>query len=137
MGLIAFTIKAHDDVETVSLSDFWHPDSFWNFLGAVVAQILVVIAGLILLIVPGVILSVSLKFSPFFVIDKGAGPVEALFMSAHVTRGKRWAVFELLVLLAAINIAGLFAFIVGIFVALPVTSLALVRAYRTLSNDAA
>src|SRR5580698_6911504 len=33
MGMIAFLLKAHDDIESVALSDFWHPQPFWYYLG--------------------------------------------------------------------------------------------------------
>jgi uncharacterized membrane protein len=136
MGFIAFTLKAHDNINTVSLADFWHPQDFWKFLGAVILQILVIVAGVIALVIPGVMLSVALKFSPFFVIDKGAGPIESLFESARITRGNKWAVFQFLVLVAIINIAGVFALILGLFVTLPLTTIATAHAYRTLSKSA-
>jgi len=134
MGFIAFSLKAHDDIEAASLKDFWHPQDFLKFLGAIVAQILVIVAGIILLVIPGIVLSVSLKFSPYFVVDRGAGPIESLFESARITRGKKWAVFQFLALLAVVVLAGVFALIVGVVAAVPVVSIATAHAYRTLSR---
>lgn len=136
MGLLAFSLKAHDNIEDVSLAEFWHPQDFWKFLGSIVVQVLLLIAGFIALVIPGVMLSVALKLSPYFVIDKHEGPIESLFSSVRITRGKKWALFQFLILSLVVNVAGFFVFFVGFLVTLPVTLLATVHAYRTLSRAA-
>lgn len=136
MGILNFSLAAHDDINSASLADLWHPQDYWKFFGNIVVQILVVVAGLVAFVIPGIVISVAVKLSPYFVIDKREGPIESLFSSVRMTRGKKWTLFQFLVLQAVVMIAGLFAVGVGFFVALPIVLVANADAYRTLSRTA-
>ena len=80
--------------------------------------------GIPLLFVLGVIFSLMFMFSGFLVIDRELGPIEAMKESYRITRGHKWKLFGLLLLLSLINLLGLLAFIVGLFVSVPVSLLA-------------
>ncbi len=133
MGLIAFMLKAHDDVEHLTLKDFWHPQPFWVYLGTIILFMLILLGGFILLIIPGIIFGIMYQFATYFVIDRSLQPIAALKESARITKGHRWALFGFGILCALITILGLMCLILGILVAIPVTSLAFVHAYRVLS----
>ena len=62
--------------------------------------------GIPLLVVLGVIVSLMLIFSGFLVIDRGLGPIEALQESHRITRGYKWSLFGLSLLLLLITLAG-------------------------------
>jgi serine/threonine-protein kinase len=82
-----------------------------RMLDLIVASLLVTIivsAGLLLLIVPGVILGIVLMLTIHAVILEGRGPIEALSRSRRLT-SKRWAKAFLLLL-----IIGIISFIVGL-----------------------
>jgi len=134
MGETAFFLRAHDDVASTGLRDLWHPHPFWKFVAASVLVALAVIAGFILLIVPGIILGIMFGFSTYLVIEKGLGPIEALKASAALTKGNRWKLFLLGLATIGINILGFLALIIGLFVTVPLSFLAMVHAYRTLSG---
>jgi hypothetical protein len=136
MGLIAFLLKAHDDVEHVALEDFWHPQNFWKYLGASILFVLTFVGGLILLIIPGIIFGIRYGFATYEVIDRGLRPMEAMAESRRITYGHKWELFLLAILSALVALLGLVCLIVGIFVAIPVTSLAFVHAYRVLQKQA-
>jgi hypothetical protein len=156
MGVTAFGLAAHDNPETVELSALWRPHPFWKYLGLTILFSLIIIAifligfslfaslgrdaGVLvavpLLVVLAVIVSLMLLFSGFLVIDRGLGPIQALKESHRITRGHKWPLFQLSLLLVLINVAGLLALIVGIFVSAPVSLLALTHAYRVLSGGA-
>ena len=136
LGLIAFFLKAHDDVTSVKLMDLWHPVGFWRYVGATIALMIIVGLGFVLLIVPGIILAVMLYFTTYLVVDKGMGPIDALKESARITKGNRWNLFLLMLLSIVIVLLGVICFFVGIFVAIPVTLLAIVIAYRKLESAA-
>jgi uncharacterized membrane protein len=87
-----------------------------------------------LVVVLGAILALMLLFSGFLVIDRGLGPIQALKESYRITRGYKWPLFSLCLLLVLINVVGLLVLIVGIFVSAPVSLLALTHAYRVLSG---
>jgi uncharacterized membrane protein len=133
MGMLHFILRAHDSVDSVHVRDLWHPKPFWRFLGGVLLTTLAVIAGLILLIVPGIIVSVALTFTLYLVIDRGLGPVNAMKESWRLTKGKRWKLFGFLLAILGINLLGLLAVFVGLIVTIPVTMLAMAHAFRILS----
>ncbi len=137
MGVTAFYLKAHDAPLSVESSDLWYPQPFLKYLAAALLSTIVIIFGLILLIVPGIIFSLMFFFTVYLVIDKDLGPVEAMKESARMTKGHRWALLWLAILTALIMLLGLVCLILGIFVAMPVTSLAIVHAYRMLQHKAA
>jgi hypothetical protein len=156
MGVTNFGLAAHDNSETVELSALWRPHPFWKYLGLTILFSLIIVgvfllsfalfaalardAGLgiavPLAVVLAAILMLMLLFSGFLVIDRGLGPIQALKESHRITRGYKWPLFVLCLLLVLINVAGLLALIVGIFVSAPVSLLALTHAYRVLSGGA-
>jgi len=136
MGAIAFYLAAHDNPDTVELSSLWHPRPFWKYVGTWILVWLAIIIGLILLIVPGVIIALIFMFSTFVVIDRELGPIEAMAASNNITRGHKWSLLGLGLMLILINLLGALAFIVGLLVSVPVTALAFTHAYRVLSGSA-
>ena len=136
MGAIAFYLAAHDNPDTVELSALWHPQPFLRFLGASILTGLAVGIGFVLLVVPGIIALLFFMFTTLIVIDRGLGPIEAMQESMRIGRGFRWPLLGLIVLLALILIVGAVALLVGLLVAMPVTTLAFVHAYRVLSATA-
>lgn len=136
MGWIAFFIKAHDDLAAAKTADFWHPQHFFSYVGTTILFVIVVLIGFVFLIVPGIIAALSFMFAPYLVIDKGLGPVAALKESARITKGNRLRLLALMGAVALLSLLGLVAFIVGLLVAIPVTSLAYINAYRRFSADA-
>ncbi len=136
MGVTAFILKAHDNVDSVKIADLWHPHNYWNFFLAYLIVFVSTIIGLLLLIVPGIIVAIMLGYSSYIIIDRGLAPIEALKESMRITKGYRWDLFVLVLACFGIAILGAICLLVGLFVALPVIMLAMVHAYRTLSKIA-
>jgi len=135
MGVTAFYLAAYDNPAAADLALLWHPQPFWKYLGVSVLLTLVVLLGLVLLIVPGIIFGLMYMFAPFIVIERGLGPLEAMGESNRITRGHKWPLFGLMLLLILVNVLGLLALGVGLLVSIPVSTLALVHAYRVLGGD--
>jgi uncharacterized membrane protein len=114
-----------------TLFDFW--GCFWRYLGAAILYGLICIAGFVLLIVPGVVWSVKFGLWPYFVVDKGLGPIQALKASGKTTMGVKWDLFGFGVLCGLINLAGLLCLVVGIFAAYPTVIVAHALVYRQLA----
>jgi uncharacterized membrane protein len=88
-----------------------------NYLNVVLSGILVaaiVIAGFILLIIPGIIFACKLAFVPYLVIDKKLDAVEAVKASWEMTDGHAMTIFLMALLAIPIAILGLIALVVGI-----------------------
>ena len=65
-------------------------DCFWRYLATGILYMLILISGFILLIVPGFIWSVKFGLWPYFVVDEGLGPIQALKASSRTTMGVKW-----------------------------------------------
>lgn len=136
MGLVTFALRAHDSIDGVKVSDLWNPAPFWRYVAGQILVGLTVIAGLILLVVPGIILALGLVFSSYLIVDKNKGPVEAMKESWRITKGHKWELFLFVLAIAGLNVIGFFLLLVGLLVTIPVTMLALVHAYRKLEHAA-
>lgn len=134
MGFTAVMIRSYDALESATVFDLWHPRPFWKFLAAELMVGILVFIGLLLLIVPGVILMLIFLFVPYLIIDKELGPIEAMKESARLTKGFRLELLLLVLLVFVLNVAGVLALLVGLLVSIPVTTLAVVHAYRTLES---
>lgn len=136
MGMTAFALKAHDDIEHVTFADFWHPFPFWKYTGTTLLFVLVLVVGLVLLVVPGIIWGIMFGFAPYLVIDKRLSPIEALKESRRMVYGYKWELFLLGVLSVLIVLLGFICLFVGVLVAYPVVMIAFVHAFRTLAQKA-
>ncbi|KKW22803.1 MAG: hypothetical protein UY67_C0035G0008 [Candidatus Kaiserbacteria bacterium GW2011_GWA2_52_12] len=136
IGWLALFIKAHDDTAFAALSAFWHPQKFWSYLGVTVLSGIIIVGGFILFIIPGFMALTAFLFAPYFVVDKGMSPIEALKASARITKGNRLRVLGLVAATGLISLLGFVALIVGLFVAAPLVAIAYVHAYRRLSAAA-
>lgn len=135
IGMTTFALRAHDDIASVKMGDLWNPQPFWRFLGAEVLAGIIIFVGFLLLVVPGVIASLGLCFVLYVVIDREAGPINALKESWRLTTGSKWQLFLLVLALIGLNLLGLLLLLVGILVTVPITWLAVTHAYRTLASQ--
>lgn len=135
MGETAFFLRSHEDVQGTSIRDLWHPKPFWKFFGTSLLSAILIIVGFVLLIVPGVFLAILFMFVGYLVIERGLAPIAALKQSAALTKGNRWQLLGLGLAIVGINILGLLALLVGLFVTVPVSFLAVTHAYRILSRE--
>ena len=106
---------------------------FLPYLGGKILYGLIVLIGLILLVVPGIIVSYMLLYVGYLIIDRNLGPIEALKESKVVTDGSKWHLFLFSLAVALLNIAGVLCLLVGLLVTIPVTLMASVYVYRQLS----
>lgn len=132
MGLVNIALKLHDGKETKIGDLFSSYPLFFKFLGGQLLYLLIVFAGLIFFIIPGIIFAIKFWFFDYFIIDKKLGPIEALKRSSQMTDGIKGNLFILHLLMIGINVLGVLAFGVGVFVAVPVTLMAAVFVYRKL-----
>ncbi len=132
MNEIRVALKLHDG-KKAEYSDMWVTTSFVNFILGSLLLGVIVLAGFILLIVPGIILGIRLQFAPYLIVDKKLGPVEAIKKSWAMTQGSFWNLFLMGVLLILLNFVGLLVLFVGIFVTSLISIIAMAHVYRKLS----
>ncbi len=134
IGFIKILLKLHDQ-EKPEISDlFNHYNLFPKYFVAILIYSLIVLLGLIFLIIPGVIFLIKYYFVEYFVVDKGYGPIQALRQAAKIIKGNWLNFFVFLLILLLINLLTIFTLFLGLFVTIPVTSMAIAYAYRKLST---
>lgn len=126
--------------ETPNFARITEPDGFGAYLLATVVMLIGVLGGFVLFVVPGLI--VATVFFPYGYVladdRSGIGPIgamAALRAAADLTRGRRWSVLGLMLLLFLLNLVGMSCGF-GLLLTMPVTALASAYAYRTLGGQA-
>ncbi|MCX7112542.1 MAG: hypothetical protein NTX45_20930 [Proteobacteria bacterium] len=131
-GMIKIILSVTDGRETRIGDLFSAGDVFVSYLLGSILFGLIMAVGILLLIVPGLIFSAMFLFYGFFIVDKHMGPVEALKASAALTKGVRWQLFGFILILSLLNVAGALLLVVGLFVTVPVSWVAIAFVYRKL-----
>jgi uncharacterized membrane protein len=134
LGVTTFALRAHDDINALQIGDLWNPGAYWRYFGTHILTFIIIALGFMALVVPGVILAAGLAFTPFLVIDRGLGPIDAIKESWRLTKGHKGRILLLFLALIGILMLGALVFGVGLLVAIPIAIVAMAHAYRTLSN---
>jgi uncharacterized membrane protein len=104
------------------------------FLTTLLVAILTVL-GFVLLIVPGLIISVAFMMVQFVYIDNAKKPIGVILQTAwDLTKGVRWKLFGFLVVSGLVAVLGVLALGIGLLVATPVIGLAQAALYDALCN---
>jgi uncharacterized membrane protein len=110
---------------------------FFAMLGATFLTGVLQGLGYVCLVVPGVILSIGLCFTQFFVADKDMGPIAAMKASWDLTRGRKGQLF--LFGLVAVGVIGAInmVFALATYVAVPIFAVASAIIYERLQGRVA
>ena len=92
MGLTKVTLDLAER-RTPQLSDLGTGALYLNYLIAEIIFGFMLTIGLVLFIVPGIIVAVVFGFYSYVIVDRGAGPIEALSRSARMPKGVRIDIF--------------------------------------------
>lgn len=107
---------------------------YGKYLIAYIISAVFIIIGVLLFIVPGIIVSFRLKMVPYLILEKDLNPWKAVVESWKMTKWYAANIFALNVLLWGINILGLLALFVGLFVTVPLYYVANADLYKKLSH---
>lgn len=132
MGFIKISLKFRENQQPEIADLFSVYPLFFVFLFGSVLYGLIVLGGMILLVIPAIIWGIQFQFYAYFIIDQKAGPVEALKKSARLTRGVKFELFIFNMMVLGVNLLGIFALGVGVFITAPITMVATAYVYRRL-----
>jgi uncharacterized membrane protein len=135
MGLIRASLAVVEG-RSPDVGLLFRSDGFGPYLVAAVLVTVGVAVGLVLCVVPGIILAIMWHFFGFVIVENPeTSPVDALRRSAEITRGYRWPLLGLGLLLIGINIVGALACGVGLLFTYGITAVTVAYAYKTLSGQ--
>jgi uncharacterized membrane protein len=114
----------------------FRPEGLGAYIVATILFGLAFLLGFILLIVPGIIVLIVWQFFGYVIVENPqTSATEALRRSAEITKGHRWELFGLGLLLIGINFLGLLACCVGVLFTEGIAAVAVAYAYKTLSGQ--
>ncbi len=134
IGLTRVSLTFADGGQAGIAALFADAHLFFRYLFGQILYGLIVAAGFILLVVPGIMWSFKYLFTGLLIVDKGLRPVEALRQGAALTQGARLDLFVFSLFLVGINILGALALVVGLLWTVPATLVATAHVYRQLQR---
>ncbi|MDP2734926.1 MAG: DUF975 family protein [bacterium] len=135
IGLTAIALKFAEKRKPKVQDLFLKSNLFFSYLISSVLAGAIVFVGFLLLIIPGIIWSVRFQFYPYFIVEEGAGPIEALKKSWNLTQGTAWNLILFSLMLAGIQILGVLALFVGLIFTTPTTWVARAFVYKELKKS--
>jgi uncharacterized membrane protein len=120
--------------QPVSIGSFFRPR---NVVAVIVASLIVdvlVIAGLIACILPGLAVFVFAWFSTVAIVDRNLSPIDGIRASIDIVKKNFGSVLLAFLTFVALHIVGFMLCGVGLLVTIPVAYLFLVYTYRRLSG---
>jgi uncharacterized membrane protein len=106
----------------------------FTYFAASVIYSVIVVAGLILLVLPGIYLIMRMHYYMAAIVDEDAGIIESLKRSWQITKGQTLPVFVICLIITALSFLGILALIVGSFVAIPLVALIDCTTFRRLTT---
>jgi uncharacterized membrane protein len=134
IGLLKISLKLIDKKKPEFKDLYSESNLALRYIGATLLYYLIVAGGLILLIVPGIILAIKFGYYKYFIVDKNMGIMESLRESSKITQGNKWNLFRFDLSLVGINILGVLALFLGLFLTLPLSMVSSAWVYRKLSR---
>lgn len=131
IGFTLITLKIAKGVRA-TYADITPPARLvWEYILASLLAGLMIAAGLLLFIVPGVYLAVRFSMVRFAVLE-GEGVIGSIKKSGTLTEGVKWRLLGFLLVCGLLNAAGIIFFAIGLLVSVPVTAVAYAHVYQKL-----
>lgn len=107
---------------------------YWNLLKTIILYSLCVLAGVILLVIPGFYVSGRLLFVIYLSIDKNQGGVVTIKEAWNMTKGYGWKLLWKSFLIGLFMALGFVALFFGSFVTYPLGMIVMAMMYREFSK---
>lgn len=134
MGCIHILVKVSRG-EVISTNDLFAKNGhFWKYLLASILYTLIIFAGIILFIVPGMIWALKYSMVIYLIIDKDMGVMDAFKESSKMTKGSKGTILIYGWGFALLNLVGMLALGLGLLVTMPITWIANGLIYVHLSK---
>jgi uncharacterized membrane protein len=134
LGLINAVLAINDNKEPAAGNFKTDLISFLKFLVTQVIFGIMIFVGILLLVVPGILVIVRFQYAPYILVDKKTGIWESFRESLAITKGSGWSLFLMLIAVLGINVLGALLLGVGLFITIPLTTIAIGFVYRKLVN---
>ncbi len=153
MGAIIITLKLLDGKKVEYADLFRHYPKYLRYiLGSVLVSLIMLIPiviatignatnqpiiaflGFVLILFPGIYLSIKYQFTTYLILDKEMHPIDAFKKSGKITEGVKLKLLLFSLVQVGVVLLGAVALLVGLFVAVPVVFIASAYVYRKLAS---
>lgn len=124
--------------EPITLANIKEMVQAQTVLAYLVSSILVglaVLAGLLLLIVPGIIFALMFSMTTYALVDKNRGPIDAMKRSKEITKGQRWQILGIAIIMIPLAIVATIPFGLGMLIVGPWFAQTMVAMYLHLEGE--
>ncbi len=137
LGLVLIPLRVCDG-DVPEFSDlFACYDLVPRYILATIAYVLIVLAGILLLVVPGIVWGIKYQFYSYHIVDEGTGVIESLKRSGEITNGAKGGLWWLFLALLGINMVGFLCLFVGLLVTYAITLVVCAFVFRCLCDHVA
>jgi hypothetical protein len=99
------------------------------------ASPVLLVVGFLIVVAVAILLGVRLSQFPYVIVDRNAGPIQALQTSWELTRGRTLVLFGLMIVAGLIAMSGIILCIVGLFFTVPLSYLLYACTYVALNGE--
>lgn len=135
LGIIRIYLDMHDTGSSNIKRLFSCGSLVGKSIGAGILYWLIVFAGSLLFVVPGIIWAIQFGFYKQILVDKNTGIVEALKQSSAISYGAKTTILGFLILFWLINWVASLLFGIGLLITYPAMALAFIYVYCTLRTQ--
>ena len=135
IGIVKISLNYTYNIESHYNDLFNHAHYAFKFFIANVLYLLLVVAGLILLIIPGIYWAMKYSQINYFIIDKDMDPIEAFKASGKVTYNAKMDLFLFYLSFLGLTILSVVTFFLGLIILIPVLYIAQAFIYRELVRN--
>ena len=131
-GFVSAVLKISRQQDFAIADIFSKAEVFWRYLGGSLLFGLIVVAGTVFLIVPGIYLALTYWPIYYLIIDKGMSICEAFKAAKQMTMGTKWTMFLFQLMMLALIILGAIPLGLGLIIVIPVMTIASTLIYNKL-----
>lgn len=131
-GMITAGLKVVRDVKPEIADLFGSVNKVANYFMVSLVYGLIVMAGMILLVVPGIYFAIKYGFMTILAVDKKLGPGAAMKASAAMTEGIKFKLLVVYLVLALFSAVGFLALGFGALLTVPTAMIAMYLIYQRL-----
>lgn len=136
-GFIIIALMLYRNQKTEFVRYFWGFRHLVPLLLFTIVSMVFILIGTMLLVVPGIYLTVAYLFAPYLIVDKNIDFWPAMEISRKKVNKHFFGMCAFCVVLLAINILGCIPLFLGLFVTLPCSIYAVAAAYEDIFSDPA
>ncbi len=135
LGLIKLSLDVIHEKKPTVHTLFSENDHFFQYFFASFLYAVATFIGFVLLIIPGVIIAVRLRYFGYAIIEKKMGIIDSLKESYRLTKGNTWQLFLFALVIFGINILGFIPLGLGLLITVPISMIAVAYVWRKLQGE--